>query len=183
MKKTTLILALAATIFAACGKDNEATNTNMDPVFIPGQLNPASVSMEFRLNATDDMLRFLDFTVTYDDGTGEREDTVTSSSWVKTFTSSLPATFTFKRHIRVKEGMYDALAAIDTVQFARGYGYVYYIFDSDATPIPSMDYSHYEYATDAGPGSGVADLCQRGRLDYTYTFEFDAYGRCTPNIR
>ena len=71
MKKVTLMLALAATLFAACDKDDDH-NTPAEPV----QQVPATVSMTYHLDATDDMLQSLDYTVIYIDGTGEHEETL-----------------------------------------------------------------------------------------------------------
>ena len=174
MKKVTLMLALAATLFAACGKDDDH-DTPAEPV----QQVPATVSMTYHLDATDDMLQYLDYTVIYIDGTGEHEEAVTSNRWEKTFAASLPATFTIKTHIRVKEGMYDALAAADTVHMTDGYGYAYQIFDSTATPIPGMNDSWSRAPISGASGTRIAEHCEAGRLDKTYTLSFDINGHFT----
>jgi hypothetical protein len=174
MKKVTLMLALAATLFAACGKDDD-NNTPAEPV----QQVPAIVSMMYHLDATDDMLQYLDYTVIYDDGTGEREEAVTSNRWEKTFAASLPATFTIKRRLRVKEGMHDALVAADTVHMTDGYGYAYQIFDSTATPIPGMNDSWSRAPISGASGARIAEHCEAGRLDKTYTLSFDINGHFT----
>ncbi len=173
MKKVTLILALAATLFAACGKNDDlTTNTPEEPV----QQVPAIVSMMYYLNATDDMLQYLDYTVTYNDGTDERQESVVSNRWEKTLVAALPATFTIKTRIRVKEGMYDALAAVDTVHFTRGHGYAYQVFDSTATAIPGMSEIYDAPSSTVGPGARIAERCEAGDFDKTYTLSFDAYG-------
>ena len=175
MKKVTLMLALAATLFAACSKDDDKSNTPEQPA----QQVPATVSMTYHLDATDDMLHFLDYTVTYDDGTGEHEEAVTSNRWEKTFAASLPATFTIKRLLRVKEGMHDALVAADTVHMTDGYGYAYQIFDSTATPIPGMNDSWSRAPLSGASGARIAEHCEAGRLDKTYTLSFDINGHFT----
>ena len=171
MKKVTLMLSLAATLFAACGKDDDH-NTPAEPA----QQVPATVSMTYHLDATDDMLQYLDYTVIYIDGTGEHEEAVTSNRWEKTFAASLPATFTIKTHIRVKEGMYDALAAADTIHFTRGHGYAYQVFDSIATAIPGLSDSYNSASTSVGVGARIAEHVHAGDYDKTYTLSFDANG-------
>jgi hypothetical protein len=174
MKKVTLMLALAVTLFTACHKDDDlTTNTHAEPV---QQQVPAIVSMMYYLNATDDMLHFLDYTVIYDDGTGEREEAVTSNRWEKTFVASLPATFTIKKRLRVKEGMYDALVATDTVHLTQGHGYAYQIFDSTATAIHGMNDSYSYSSSLYGRGVNIAEHCEAGDFDKTYTLSFDANG-------
>lgn len=172
MKKVTLMLALAAALFTACSKDDDKSNTPEQPA----QQVPAIVSMMYYLDATDDMLHFLDYTVTYDDGTGEREEAVTSNRWEKTLATSLPATFTIKKRLRVKEGMYDALVATDTVHLTSGHGYVYQIFDSTATAIPGMSDSWNIPSASSGRGALIAERCEAGYFDKTYTLSFDANG-------
>lgn len=173
MKKVILMLALTATLFAACGKDDDH-NTPAEPVQVP-----ATVSMTYHLDATDDMLQYLDYTVIYIDGTGEHEEAVTSNRWEKTFAASLPATFTIKRRLRVKEGMHDALVATDTVHMTDGYGYAYQIFDSTATPIPGMNDSWGRAPLSGASGARIAEHCEAGRLDKTYTLSFDINGHFT----
>lgn len=172
MKKVILMLALTAPLFAACGKDDDH---NTQPV----QQVPATVSMTYHLDATDDMLQYLDYTVIYIDGTGEHEEAVTSNRWEKTFAASLPATFTIKRRLRVKEGMHDALVAADTVHMTDGYGYAYQIFDSTATPIPGMNDSWSRAPLSGASGARIAEHCEAGRLDKTYTLSFDINGHFT----
>lgn len=175
MKKVTLMLALAATLFTACSKDDDKSNTPEQPA----QQVPAIVSMMYYLDATDDMLQYLDYTVIYIDGTGEHEEAVTSNRWEKTFAASLPATFTIKRRLRVKEGMHDALVAADTVHMTDGYGYAYQIFDSTATPIPGMNDSWSRAPLSGASGARIAEHCETGRLDKTYTLSFDINGHFT----
>ena len=171
MKKVTLMLALAATLFAACGKDDD-NNTPAEPV----QQVPAIVSMMYYLNASDDMLQYLDYTVTFDNGIDEVLDTVTSNRWEKIRAAGLPSSFTIKTHLRVKEGMYDALAAVDTFHVNRGHGYAYQIFDSTATAIPGMSSNWNVPSTSVGRGALIAEHVQAGDYDKTYTISFDANG-------
>ena len=172
MKKVVFMFSFAAMLFAACGKEDQEHTTPEEPA----EQVPAIVSMMYHLDATDDMLQYLDYTVTYDDGTGERQESVVSNRWEKTLTASLPATFTIKTHIRVKEGMYDALAAADTIHFTRGHGYAYQVFDSSATAIPGLSDSYNSASTSVGVGARIAEHVQAGDYDKTYTLSFDANG-------
>ena len=175
MKKVTLMLALAATLFAACGKDDDQTTANIQEQ--PAQQVPAIVSMMYYLNATDDMLQYIDYTVIFDNGIDEIQDTVTTNRWEKIRAAGLPSTFTIKTRLRVKEGMYDALVAVDTFYVNHGHGYAYQIFDSTATAIPGMS-SFYNAgaSTHVGRGALIAEHVQAGDYDKTYTVSFDANG-------
>jgi hypothetical protein len=174
MKKVTLMLALAATLFAACGKDDDQTTANIQEQ--PAQQVPAIVSMMYYLTASDDMLQYLDYTVTFDNGIDEVQDTVTTNRWEKIRAAGLPSTFTIKTRLHVKEGMYDALVAVDTFYVNRGHGYVYQIFDSTATAIPGMKGNGFIPSTSVGRGALIAEHVQAGDYDKTYTVSFDANG-------
>ena len=65
MKKVVFMFAFASMLFAACGKEDQEHTTPEEPA----EQVPAIVSMMYHLDATDDMLQYLDYTVTYDDGT------------------------------------------------------------------------------------------------------------------
>ena len=173
MKKVTLMLALAATLFAACGNDDDQTTNTPEQ---PAQQVPAIVSMMYYLNVTDDMLQYLDYTVTFDNGIDEVLDTVTTNRWEKTRAAGLPSTFTIKTRLRVKEGMYDALAAVDTFHVNRGHGYAYQIFDSTATAISGMSGICNVPSTSVGRGALIAGHVQACDYDKTYTISFDANG-------
>ena len=161
-------------LFAACSKDDDQTTTNTQEQ--PAQQVPAIVSMMYYLNASDDMLQYIDYTVTFDNGIDEILDTVTTNRWEKIRAAGLPSTFTIKTCLRVKEGMYDALAAVDTFYVNRGHGYAYQIFDSTATAIPGMSGIRNIPSTSVGRGALIAEHVQAGAFDKTYTVSFDANG-------
>lgn len=171
-------MAMAATLmclpifFAACDKDDPTTDTPEQPA----PQVPAIVSMMYYLEASDDMLQYLDYTVTFDNGIDEIQDSVTTNHWEKVRTAGLPGTFTIKTQLRVKEGMYDALVAVDTFHVTRGHGYTYQIFDSTATAIPGMNGTLNIPSTSIGRGSLVAERAQAGDYDKTYTLSFDING-------
>ena len=159
-------------------KNNNQPGGNPDE---PVSQVPAIVALNFHLDATSDMLQYLDYTVTYNDGTGECEETVNSTRWEKTLTAALPATFTIKTHLRVKEGMYDALIAAHSVNITHGHGYAYQVFDSTATAIPGMNDSFNTPSNSQGAGANIAEHCENGDFDRTYTFSFDKDGNRIQN--
>lgn len=159
-------------------KNNNQPGGNPDE---PVSQVPAIVALNFHLDATSDMLQYLDYTVTYNDGTGECEETVNSTRWEKTLTAALPATFTIKTHLRVKEGMYDALIAAHSVNITHGHGYAYQVFDSTATAIPGMNDSFSTPSNSQGAGANIAEHCENGDFDRTYTFSFDKDGNRIQN--
>ncbi len=176
MKKASIILALAAALFAACGQDE-----SKQPVE-PAQPVPDKVRMSFTFDATDDMLRYLDITVVYDDGTGEHCESVDAPQWSKSLTAKLPSTITYRYEARVKAGMYETMAAAEAVSFTRHYSYAYDIIDVSGAVIPGMGREHSSsHPTHSGVGSRVAERYNEGNFDKTYTYTFDANGRNTTN--
>jgi len=176
MKKVFLLFALAATLFAACGQDENKESVE------PAQPVPDKVRMSFTFDATDDMLRYLDITVVYDDGTGERSECVVANQWSKSLTVKLPATFTYKYEARVKADLYDTMAAAEAISFTRHYSYAYDIIDVSGAVIPGMGREHSSsHPTHSGVGARVAERYNEGNFDKTYTYTFDANGRNTTN--
>lgn len=172
---------MVALVMVSCNDRNDNNNQPGGNPDEPVSQVPAIVAINFHFDATDDMLQYLDYTVIYDDGTGECEETVNSTRWEKTLTAALPATFTIKTRLRVKEGMYDALAAAESVNFTRGHGYAYQVFDSTATAIPGMNDSYVYSSTSQGVGANIAEHCENGDFDKTYTISFDQDGNRIQN--
>ena len=178
MKKIFSILMVALVMVSCNDRNTNQPGGNPDE---PVTQVPAIVALNFHLDATNDMLQYLDYTVTYDDGTGEFEEIINSTRWEKTLTAALPATFTIKTRLRVKEGMYDALIAAQSVNFTRGHGYAYQVFDSTATAIPGMNDSFNSTSSSQGVGANIAEHCENGDFDKTYTISFDKDGNRIQN--
>ena len=103
MKKIIMTLAavlcctMTATVFTACGSDDKEEEPKPST-----EVTPTMVAMTFTFNATADMVNFFDMVITYNDGTGEKQETMTGTQWKKTLKVKLPASFSFSRQCRVK---------------------------------------------------------------------------------
>lgn len=180
MRRVFFTLAFTAILFAGCSKDDDSTTEQ--PVVPPTEeAVPDQVRMSFTYDATPDMLRFLDIVVTYNDGTGEQQDTITTAQWTKTLSGKLPATFSFTHQARVKEDMYDTMVATGTVYITRHFSYTYDILDSAGNVIPGMSVSYNSPGSRsmAGVGSAAAEGYNQGNLDKTHTYYFNAQGEMT----
>ena len=117
MKKNLMTLAAVlccamVCFFASCQKNGGSSTT---PEEQPDN-TPAAVEMTFTFWGTQDMLDYADMVVTYNDGTGDKTETVTTVNWVKTIKVALPVTFKFARKVTLKEGV--------TLNDSQAYSYV-----------------------------------------------------------
>lgn len=179
MKKIMLTLAallscaFATTVFTACGSDDK------EDIIKPSveEATPTQMALTFTLDATDDMAEYFDMVVTYDDGTGEKQEAFTDLEWSKTLTSKLPATFTFSRKIRVKDDKRDALAAADIVEVTTHYHYSFDILDDKGQVIPEMTGSKdIAQSMIKDTGTRALERAQAGGYDRTYICMFDVNG-------
>ena len=179
MKKIMLTLAallscaFATTVFTACGSDDK------EDIIKPSveEATPTQMALTFTLDATDDMTNYFDMVVTFDDGTGEKQEAFTALEWSKTLTANLPAIFTFSRKIRVKEDKRAALAAAETVEVTTHYHYAFKILDAQGQIIPEITGSKdVAQSMIVDTGAKAMERADAGVYDRTYICKFDVNG-------
>ena len=170
-----LCCAMTATTLTACGNDKEEEENKPTT-----EVTPTMVAMTFTFNATADMVNFFDMVITYNDGTGEKQETMTGTQWTKTVTVKLPASFSFSRQCRVKTDKYDAMAATPKVTITSLFIYSYDILDAQGKVIPGKSGGNdLTTANSEGSGKKVADRANEGGYDKSYAYSFDVNGRMT----
>lgn len=171
-----LCCALVSSTFTACGKDDA------DKGSTPTDNTPAKVTMTFSTEVSADMLEYFDIVMVYNDGTGEKQDAVTSNKWTKTLIANLPVTMSFKRQITVKPAKYDALVAATKVTTTKKYSYAYDILNAAGKSINLGDsYSGPSSSVD-GKGELVAKQANAGKYDSNWTYVFDTNGRLASTV-
>ena len=164
-----LSVSTACVTLTSCDKEDEETTTDTQKQ----DTKPAFVQMTFTFNATQDMIDNCDMVVKYNDGTGEKTETVTSLEWNKTLKVALPATLTFSREVTLKAGI--DVAAIATISHTKGYGYNYVMLNAQGEKLgKSGIHSSGNHATISG--TNFVTFVGEGRLNSTHSYSFDANG-------
>ena len=70
------------TMFTACGDDDD---DKIDSII--EQNKKVSIDLDLSMPLSEDMLKYCDIVVTYNDGTGEKTETPTTQNWEKTLSS------------------------------------------------------------------------------------------------
>ena len=170
-----LCCAMTTAALTACGNEKEEEENKPST-----EATPTMVAMTFTFNATADMVNFFDMVITYNDGTGEKQETMTGTQWKKTLKVKLPASFSFSRQCRVKADKYDAMIATSKVTITSHYNYSFDILDAQGKVIPGMsDGNDLAHSSSDGSGKKVAERANEGGYDKSYAYSFDANGRMT----
>jgi hypothetical protein len=172
MKKIMMTLAAVlcctmTTVLTSCGDDDkESEKTKKDQT-------PAYVQMTFTFKATEDMLEYCDITVKYNDGTGEKTESMTSTEWKKTVKAALPATISFSKTTTLKAGK-DATTT-DKIAYNRGYGYRYDILNAQSEDL-NISGSYASNPSSFIKGSLFPDAVNEGTFDKTFSYSFNENG-------
>ena len=158
---------IASVAMTACGGDND------EPSQPSEDTKAVNVSVIFNYNLSQDVLDYCDVVMTYNDGTGEKTETMTSPTWSKVVTGKLPNTFTFSRKVTLKSGK--DLSQKESVTVIRGYSYSYQLFNADGKPVNSGNYNGTS-STLTMSGSSAIEMVNDGRLDDSHTCTFNANG-------
>lgn len=169
--KSGLLMIVMGMAFASCSEDdNNGTE-------IPGQddaKKPAAVVFEYTNVETADIIEYCDIVVEYNDGSGVKAETVTTTEWKKTFTTNLPCTYTFKKTVTLKADK-DMAAAEKISYIKNGHIYKYTIVDANGESANRTGGSSH-VGTAASAGSKIAEGITKGILNIANTYTFDAEG-------
>ncbi len=169
--KSGLLMMAMGMAFASCSEDdNNGTG-------IPGlgdTQKPVAVVFEYTNVETADLVEYCDIVVEYNDGSGVKTETITTTEWKKTFTTNLPCTYTFKKTVTLKANK-DMAAAEKISYIKNGRIFKYTIVDADGKSVnKTRRESHV--GTAASAGSKLADGIAKGSFNTANTFTFDAEG-------
>ena len=165
-----LCCAMTTTVFTACGGDDDA-NTPEQP-----DNTPAYAEVTFSFWGTQDMLDIADMTVTYNDGTGNKTETVTSVDWVKTVKAALPVSFKFERKVTLKAGV--TLNDDQTYSYINKHKTIYRVTTAKGTTLKSGTSGALTKEALNVKGNKINAVITSGLMDASYTYDFDKDGKC-----
>ena len=163
-----LCCAMMTTTLTACGGDD--SNTPEEP-----DNTPAYVEMTFTFWGTQDMLDIADMTVTYNDGTGAKTETVTTKDWVKTIKAKLPASFKFERKGDLKAGV--TLSNDQNYSFTTSHYVQYKVLTANGTTRKSGTAGSIGKPNSLS-GDKVSYSITSGQLNSSYSYDFAQDGSC-----
>ena len=162
----TLAAVLCCTaLFTSCQKPNASEENKPDNT-------PAFVEVTLSCPATQDMLTNTDMVIFYNDGTGEKTETVSALDWSKTMKIALPCTVSFGRTVALKSGV----EMTKDVHFSYSTGFLvsYKILNASDVQLgrgTSGATNNANFTADK-----VALLINDGKLNETHSYSFDKNG-------
>lgn len=162
-----LCCAMAASVFTACSSSNDDDNKDSGS-------KVGGVMVYVGFTESEDVLKYCDVSVVYNDGTGEKSETITKANWSKTLTvTKLPATITFKKTTVLKAGV--DVSSISTFKYSTVYSSGYCQTNAAGTALTTLHANSFG-GTKTIAGSKVTEALNGGSLNKTVTFTFDANG-------
>lgn len=164
-----LCCATAATVFTACGSndDNETSSTDT---------KPSNVAIQVSFTETEDILKYCDVSIEYNDGTGAKTESLTNTTWTKALTAKLPASFSIKKTVTLKAGV-DLSTDTTTFNCFEAYSYRYNVINADGG-VTATD-GHSEEIECEGEARQMAEGIKNGDFNESITLVFDANGKLT----
>ncbi len=161
-----LCCAMMTTVFTACGGDDDDNDKKTDN-------KPTGVELSVSFSESEDMLEYCDIQIEYNDGTGAKTEAMTTTSWSKTLTAKLPATFTVKKTVTLKADK--DMTSAKTIEYVQKYSCNYslvYASGGASSQFAVTGSSH----SGLGAADEMAEVVAKGLLDKTLIFTFDADG-------
>ena len=166
--------AMSATMFTACGSDDNSSSGTGGGGTVTDTVR-AYVAANVTFKETEDILKYCDVTVKYNDGTGEKTDTVKTTEWKKLLSAKLPGSLVYKKIITLKDSA--GMAAKDSISFSAGYSYAYCFYNAAKQPIG--DFKMFDMLGKSKKTAKIALLIEyikAGKLNTTVDLSFDAKG-------
>ncbi len=169
--------AMSATMFTACGSDNDGGSTPGGGGSTVTDTVPAYVAASVTFRETEEILKYCDVLVKYNDGTGEKTDTLKTTVWTKTLSSKLPSSIIFKKIINLRDSA--GLVAADTIKFNAGYSYTYTFYNAAKQNTGfSKTFNVMKNPSTLSPSKKANFIAaiKAGRLNVTVDCTYDAKG-------
>ena len=166
---TILCCATAATGFTACGSNDDNDETSSDT-------KSTKVELLLSFSESADIMKYCDVCIEYDNGTGAKTDTLTATTWTRTLTAKLPASFSVKKTVTLKAGV-DLSTDTTTFNCFEEYSYRYDVINADGG-ITAAD-EHSEKMECEGEARQMAEGIKNGDFNESLTLVFDANGKLT----
>ncbi len=166
--------AMSATMFTACGSDDNSSSGNGGGTVTDTVRAYVAANVTFK--ETEDILKYCNVTVKYNDGTGEKTDTVKTTPWSKMLSAKLPGSLVYKKIITLKDSA--GMAAKDSISFSAGYSYAYRFYNAAKEPIG--EFKMFDMLGKSKKTAKIALLIEyikAGKLNTTVDLSFDAKGQ------
>ena len=181
-----LALLCSATLFTACGSDDDETPANNDA--------PAYVAMSFYLQLTDDMLNYFDIQVSTVNGAGQTDAEIVTKDnpnfkdgvYSTMVVGPLPCELTVTKTITVKENAnFDNVESFKYYTTDNGY-YEYWFHNAKKEVIKDIFHKGGNSSTNplTIPAKNVQkfiDQVKEGKLTHTFVYSFDKDGKLLNN--
>ena len=179
MKKLMMTLAavLCCGMIVSCNKSNTAQQDQKQDEKEAKDTTPAFIKATFTFYGTEDMVAIADMTGVFNDGTGEKTEPIQTAEWSKTLQAALPATLTFGRTVKLKEGV--ELSAEKSYTYSRKHGITWVLLNAKGEVITNS--GGFDNGGTLSPqtmnGSQIAVILESHRMDATHTYKFDKDGK------
>lgn len=167
--------AMSATMFTACGDDDNSSSSGTGGGGTVSDTVRAYVAASVTFKETEDILKYCDVTVKYNDGTGEKTDTLKSTEWNKVLSAKLPGSLTYKKIVTLRDSA--GMAAKDSISFSGGYSYAYCFYNAAKERID--DFKTFNMFGNPKKTAKIAQFIEyikAGRLNTTVDLTFNAKG-------
>ncbi len=169
-----LCCAMVTTVFTACGDDDD--NSINSGKVTDNSAKATGVSLSVSISESVDILEYCDVVIEYNDGTGTKTEAMSSSLWSKTFTATLPNTFTIKKIVTLKADK--DMASATSIKYSHKYSYSYYLTNASGSRL-DIGGASSGGSDGSGKADKVAEGITNGRMNSTYTYTFDSDGNLT----
>ena len=167
--------AMSATMFTACGSDDNSSSSGTGGGGTVTDTIPTSMSIKMSFSETEEILKYCDVVVKYNDGTGEKTDTVKTTSWSKMLSAKLPASFTFKKLITVRDSA--GMASNQKIPFSTGSIFTYAFYNKADEIVGGTRTKGIIANAAAEDVPEFIKTIKEGEFNETDTFSFDAKGK------
>lgn len=186
-----LCCAMTTSVFTACGGDDDTPDSKLPESPQPTEKTvqvPTTARVQFYVENTADMLKYLDIVVKCSDGEKEyasqvlTRELVDDSYTFKTnvFVSKLPAQFKVWREIKVKEAFKDSVNNLERFDYTSYIPYYYGVYDADNNIIGKINDGRFGsiYSSDHQNNEMVRNFFSKFEqlLCRTYELNFDKNG-------
>ena len=168
MPAAAVCCVFASMLLCACDKDDNKTE-----IVEEEDNTPAAVAIVFHFETSQDILNYGFEVISYDDGTGIKKDTVTTTSWSKTLLGPLPSSFTFIREVVLKEDV--DLTNVERIHVCKKYSYTYGLYNAKGKKVYTDSYSFSP--SDTGiPKERIEEYFAQNRANQEKTISFNEKG-------
>ncbi len=166
--------AMSVTMFTSCGDDDNSSNGTGGGSTVSDTI-PASIKVSMTFKETEDILKYCDVTMKYNDGTGEKTDTLKTTEWTKVLSAKLPCSISFKKIVTLRDSA--GMAAADSISFYAGYSYIRAFYNAAGEDTGKRTtFNILGEPTKTAKIAKLIEYINAGKLNKDVDFTYDAKG-------